>query len=151
MLFPDRQAPSPQGKSSTERNPVFITRTAENGEQSRTRVGGNNYKATTLSDEEVDSITEQAMQMFPSIGREMLAGYFKHIGHPVTRKRIRASQERVRGIPASFARRTIVRREYNVKGPMSLWHHDGQHGAKRLCTILSKVQLAETAHFLCQD
>ncbi|KAJ3001057.1 hypothetical protein NUW54_g6678 [Trametes sanguinea] len=45
--------------------------------------------------------------------------------------RVAAAYVRVRGAPAIFGRRIIVRKKYQVAGPNSLVHHDGQHGLIR--------------------
>ena len=84
---------------------------------------------TTLTNEQLDTLVSQALEIFPSFGRRMLDGFFRAIQEHVPRERIRASYERVRGAPASLINRPIERRVYHVAGPNSLCHHDGQHGA----------------------
>jgi hypothetical protein len=82
-----------------------------------------------LSDPELDEIVIYILEAFPSFGRRMIDGHLKHLGHRVPRSRLQASYTRVHGAPASvFGPRRINRRVYNVPGPNSLWHHDGQHG-----------------------
>ena len=83
---------------------------------------------TTMTNEQLDTLVFQALNIFPSFGRRMLDGFFRAIQEHVPRERIRASYERVRGAPASLINRPIERRVYQVAGPNSLCHHDGQHG-----------------------
>jgi len=83
---------------------------------------------STLSDDELDTIVQHILEVFPAFGRQMIAGHLRHLGHTVPRSRIRLSYERVTGAPAHLTSRPIERRRYRVAGPNSLWHHDGQHG-----------------------
>ena len=83
---------------------------------------------TTMTNEQLDTLVFQALEIFPSFGRRMLDGFFRAIQEHVPRERIRASYERVRGAPASLINRPLERRVYHVAGPNSLCHHDGQHG-----------------------
>ncbi|KAG1893178.1 uncharacterized protein F5891DRAFT_963393, partial [Suillus fuscotomentosus] len=82
-----------------------------------------------LSDEELDEITEQVLELFPNFGRRMLNGHFRFLGHHVPRSRILESYARVHGAPTTmFGARRIRRQVYSVPAPNSLYHHDGQHG-----------------------
>jgi hypothetical protein len=83
---------------------------------------------STLTDDELDEFVASVLRIFPFFGREMIDGQLRHHGHRVPRERLRASYERVMGLPAQFFGRRIERRRYRVAGPNSLWHHDGQHG-----------------------
>ena len=83
----------------------------------------------SLSDDELDHAVRHILTVFPDFGRTMIAGHLAAHGHRVSDARIRLSYVRVRGAPPSFGRRRIVRKRYQVPGPNSLWHHDGQHGA----------------------
>jgi hypothetical protein len=85
-------------------------------------------KPTTLTDVELDHVMHQILETFPDFGQQMIAGHLEYQGHLVTRERIRQSYYRVHGPPNSFGRRRIQRRTYQVRGPLALWHHDGQHG-----------------------
>ncbi|KAK1222943.1 hypothetical protein PQX77_014220 [Marasmius sp. AFHP31] len=94
------------------------------------------YKSSTgpmsaLSNEELDAIVTQVLQIFPSFGRRMLNGHLLHLGHRVSRHRVRDSYERVTGAAPGLISRPVERRRYYVPGPNSLWHHDGQHGLIR--------------------
>ncbi|KAG9221975.1 hypothetical protein CCMSSC00406_0009183 [Pleurotus cornucopiae] len=92
------------------------------------------YRSSTgavsaIDDEELDGIVLYILDAFPGFGRRMIDGHLKFLGHHIPRSRIQASYARVHGAPASgFGPRRIERRVYNVPGPNSLWHHDGQHG-----------------------
>jgi hypothetical protein len=84
---------------------------------------------TDMSDEEIDDITRQIVEAFPTFGRRLIEGHFRAAGYRIPRSRQLASYFRVNGPPAStFGVRRIERRVYSVPGPNSLWHHDGQHG-----------------------
>ena len=83
---------------------------------------------STMTDEELDREIADILTVFPQWGREMIAGHLRARGHRVPDARIRLSFVRVRGAPATFGRRRIVRKKYKVPGPNSLVHHDGQHG-----------------------
>jgi hypothetical protein len=82
-----------------------------------------------MTDDELDEVMIYILEAFPTFGRRMIDGHLKHHGYHIPRARIQASYSRVHGSPASaFGVRRIERRVYNVPGPNSLWHHDGQHG-----------------------
>jgi hypothetical protein len=84
---------------------------------------------STLSDEDLDTMTRQILETFPNFGRRMIDGHFKHMWHRVPRRRLQESYTRVHGPPlGAFGPCRIHRRTYKVPGPNSLTHHDGQHG-----------------------
>jgi hypothetical protein len=84
----------------------------------------------SLSDAEVDAIVSSHLEIFPNFGRSMIVGSLHSSGqYSITRQQIRASYDRLQGGPTqTFSDRRIHRRKYQVAGPNSLWHHDGQHG-----------------------
>lgn len=88
---------------------------------------------STLSDEDLDAVLQQILNIYPAFGRRMITGHLRHSGHNVPRERIRMSYERVMGAPAALTSRPLARRVYRVAGPNALWHHDGQHGEKSCC------------------
>jgi hypothetical protein len=91
--------------------------------------GSSSGSTSNISDDELDEITAQIVDIFPNFGRRMIDGHLKHLGHRVPQSRVQASYARVHGAPASsFGPGCIQRRVYSVPGPNSLWHHDGQHG-----------------------
>lgn len=85
---------------------------------------------STLTDNELDDLVADIVQIFPSAGRRMIKGSLKSRGHDVPLKRVGESHARVNGAPGIFGRRAIHRRRYKVAGANSLWHHDGQHGTE---------------------
>nr|VWO99246.1 N/A [Ganoderma boninense] len=107
--------------------PVFSATTAADGTpiQQHSTV---TPPVSDLSDEQLDQAIAAILTTFPHFGRQMIAGNLRASGHRVPDKRIRASYLRVRGAPAVFGQRIIVRKKYQVPGPNSLVHHDGQHG-----------------------
>lgn len=121
-------------------NPVFAEYTDKEGRiirihsHSATRTRDQN-----LTDDELDNVLRQILEIFPSFGRMMLMGQLKHQGHKVTRERVRESVLRVQGVPPAFGRRRIQWRTYTVAGPNSLWHHDGQHGKLALLVGLAST------------
>lgn len=88
--------------------------------------------ATDMDDTELDEVMISILEAFPTYGRRMIDGHLRFLGHHIPRSRIQGSYARVHGAPSSgFGPRRIQRRVYNVAGPNSLWHHDGQHGLIR--------------------
>jgi hypothetical protein len=83
---------------------------------------------STLTDEQLDRLMGDILQMFPHFGRRMIAGTLLSMGHRVSQTRVRDSYVRVWGAPSVFGTRPIVRKVYWVPGVNSLWHHDGNHG-----------------------
>lgn len=61
------------------------------------------------------------------IGFKMLTGLYKRFNAPVPRGRLWDSIRRVKIIRRDPVRRTIRRRVYRVKAPLTLWHIDGHH------------------------
>ena len=107
--------------------PVFRDYTHEDGSISRI------HQSTTrpmsnITDEQLDHLVFDILQVFPHFGRSMLHGRLQAMGHHVPRERLRLSYIRVHGVPGVFGDRTIQRKKYSVAGANSLWHHDGQHG-----------------------
>jgi hypothetical protein len=90
---------------------------------------GNRTLTFSMTNNEVDAIVSSHLEMFPNFGRSMMSGSLQTEGHNIPRERVRESYDRIQGGPtACFGQRTIHRRAYQVAGPNSLWHHDGQHG-----------------------
>jgi len=58
----------------------------------------------------------------------MTAGYLRSQGVGIQRSRLRSSMRRILGIRVRQMRlNKIARRKYNVPGPLSLVHIDGNH------------------------
>jgi hypothetical protein len=108
--------------------PVYVEYEHDDG--SIFRFYGSSSGATSnISDDELDAITSQIVDIFPNFGRRMIDGHLKHLGHKVPRSHVQASYARVHGAPASsFGSCRIQNRVYSVPRPNSLAHHDGQHG-----------------------
>lgn len=107
----------------------FVTRTQlpDGGEEVKYNLHRNG--AVAMTDQEVDVAVAAQLEIFPNLGRSMIAGALRVAGHNIPRSRVRESFDRLQGGPsATFANRRIHRRAYCVAGPNSLWHHDGQHG-----------------------
>ncbi|KAG8918181.1 hypothetical protein FRC02_002558 [Tulasnella sp. 418] len=83
---------------------------------------------STWSDQELDDAVRQLRILFPKAGITMMCGYLASLGQKVPQNRVGDSLRRVDPIQRVFGRIKIARRKYNVPGPNSLWHHDGQHG-----------------------
>ncbi|KAL7277449.1 hypothetical protein ACG7TL_009311 [Trametes sanguinea] len=83
---------------------------------------------STLTDDELDRAIANILSIFPNFGRRMIVGHLCAHGHYVPEQRVAATYVRVRGAPAIFGRRIIIRKKYQVAGPNSLVYHDGQHG-----------------------
>ncbi|KAK7051514.1 hypothetical protein VNI00_004488 [Paramarasmius palmivorus] len=98
--------------------------------------GQRSSSATTLSDDDLDKVIAHILKIFPMFGRRMILGHLRHLGHSVPRERVRASYERVQGMPAGMIHRRIHRRVYRVAGPNALWHHDGQHNLIRYRVVI---------------
>ena len=82
---------------------------------------------TPLSDEELDQKIKEIIERFPNIGYRRLTGFLVSKGLKVNRERIRASLKRVHpeGILLRSLELNIVRpRQYDVRGPLALWHID---------------------------
>ena len=108
--------------------PVYVDYIDSDGNV--TRIYRSSTRASSdISDQELDEIMISILEVFPSLGRRMIDGHLRYLGHYIPRPRIQASYARVHGAPSTgFGPRRIQRRVYNVAGPNSLWHHDGQHG-----------------------
>ena len=83
---------------------------------------------STLSNQDLDEIVANFVVDFPCAGLKTLAGYLHSQGHHVQRWRVRESLLRVDPWGVEQRTRNILhRRQYQVKGPNSLWHIDGNH------------------------
>ena len=83
---------------------------------------------SSLSDNNLDSITIEFVQSHPNGGQRTYEGYLRARSIRIQRNRIRSSLLRVdpRGVRQRF-RRALHRRQYYVPMPNSLWHIDGHH------------------------
>ncbi len=91
---------------------------------------------STITDEELDGLVCQLRSHFRRVGITNLEGMLRNMGHRITRDRINQSLARVDPVQRIFQRIRIRRRTYQVAGPNALWHHDGQHGAYLLHSLI---------------
>ena len=81
-----------------------------------------------MIDGELDNILLHLCSHYWCAGISMLDGMLQHLGHQLPQECIHASLMRIDPVQHVFQRIQIWRRVYYVPGPMSLRHHDGQHG-----------------------
>ena len=91
-----------------------------------------NVKETysTLNDDELDSKVDSILSEFPNTGYKRMKGFLHSVGIKVQEDRLRECMRRVdpEGVLLrSLQSRVIIQRRYCVKGPLSLWHMDGNH------------------------
>ncbi|KAK6984673.1 hypothetical protein R3P38DRAFT_3332768 [Favolaschia claudopus] len=115
--------------------PVFQSRTNSNGELEVVHTS-TAPPVSVVSNEELDRLLSETLEVFPQFGRRMIRGHLKSQGYRIPRDRITASYLRVHGAPAIFGDRQISRKKYRVPGPMSLAHLDGQHGLIRYKIVI---------------
>ena len=85
--------------------------------------------ASDIDDEELDTIMTSILQVFPSLGRRMIDGHLRYLGHAIPWPQLQASYAHVHGaLSTGFGPCRIQHHVYNVASPNSLWHHDGQYG-----------------------
>lgn len=81
-----------------------------------------------ISDEELDRIVSEILELTPDTGETLVQGALRHRGLLVQRRRVRESLLRVDPISRLLRRRQLIyRRRYQVRAPNSLWHQDGNH------------------------
>ncbi|KAH3829073.1 uncharacterized protein LOC127880799 [Dreissena polymorpha] len=83
---------------------------------------------SSISNEELDNLVREITDGNQTLGQRMVQGHLQSLGHRVQRQRVADSLIRVD--EAAVAMRwchSIRRRVYNVAGPNSLWHIDGNH------------------------
>lgn len=81
-----------------------------------------------ISDEDLITLVGEVKNSFPTCGEMMLDGHLRTRGVTVQRHRLRSALGTVdcEGVALRF-RLPVLRREYNVRSPNSLWHIDGYH------------------------
>ena len=83
---------------------------------------------TQLSDQELDEIVSDIQTLFPTCGNRQMQGHLLSRGIRVQQGRVRDSQRRIDPSGSMLRRlRVINRRQYQVDGPLALWHIDGNH------------------------
>lgn len=109
-------------------SPVYMEEVQGDGSLARVYNSTSNAQSIELDDNTLDDLIKDTLLVFPNFGKQMMQGDLRAQGYKVSRQQIEASYIRVRGVPARFGHRPIVRRVYRVAGPNALRHHDGQHG-----------------------
>lgn len=79
---------------------------------------------TQMSNEAIDELITETLEIFPAFGIRMVLGHLRTLGYRFSYKTVSAAMNRLRGVPGTFGRRRIHRRRYQVDGPNSLWHGD---------------------------
>ena len=109
---------------------------------------------STISNPELDEITQQLVSEFPNCGYRRMTGFLRARGIHVQQIRIREAMRRSdpEGVLLRSLQLTpISRRVYNVTCPLALWHLDGHHKLIRYVfkvpTLLSQSEpeLSQTA------
>ena len=89
-------------------------------------LSSNNY--SDLSEEELDRMVTEIKEQFPRAGYRQVLAILKSHGVFVREHELRDSVQGCDPLGTSlrwFA--TIERRQYSVRGPLELWHMDGNH------------------------
>jgi hypothetical protein len=108
--------------------PVYTVREGAEGPQRQYHPHNPSLRLSQIGQQQLDAMLVDTLVRFPEFGRNLTAGSFAAQGYRVSRTQLREAYQRVQGGPAIVGHRRIARREYHVRGPNSLWHHDGQHG-----------------------
>jgi len=85
---------------------------------------------TNINDEELDKLIESILKDFPNTGYKRMKGFLIARHLRIQEYRVRESMRRVDPegvILRQLQSVPIFRRTYKVKGPLSLWHMDGNH------------------------
>ncbi len=89
---------------------------------------GNVYASS--SDEELDGLITDIQRDFPNVGCKRVTGRLRARGIHMQQDRICQSMRRVNPegiLLQALVLNIICQRHYNVAGPLSLWHVDGNH------------------------
>lgn len=85
---------------------------------------------TCISDDELDGICRDILEQFPNCGFRRMRGFLRVRDVHITWKRTMETMKRVdpEGVTIRSLQLNIThRRVYSVRGPLSLWHIDGNH------------------------
>jgi len=83
---------------------------------------------TEITDEDLDDVIKNTLELTPYSGEVYVRGSIKGKGIDVQRSRVRESLQRLDGVGRAVRRRyAICRRAYNVIAPNHLWHIDSNH------------------------
>ena len=95
-----------------------------------------------INDTSLDITVRNICQQFPNCGYKMMRGHLLSKGIKIQEYRVRESMRRVDpdGIVIRALQLKVThRRVYKVRGPLALWHMDGNHKLIRLGRCLSAV------------
>ncbi|KAJ6448497.1 hypothetical protein C8R45DRAFT_850309, partial [Mycena sanguinolenta] len=81
-----------------------------------------------ISDDGLDTLLIRLRTHYRRAGLSMLNGMLRRLGHRISAERLHQSLLCIDPVRRIFERICIRRQNYQVLGPNSLWHHDGQHG-----------------------
>jgi len=84
---------------------------------------------SNISEDELDIKVRNIINMFPNIGYRRLMGELERQGFHICRDKARESLRRIDpvGVTSRWLQGPVIRRKYSVRGPLSLWHIDGNH------------------------
>jgi hypothetical protein len=86
------------------------------------------FKYSNITDHELDIRLQLIRNQQPYSGQQILLGTLRSQNINIQRQRLRDSMARIDPWgTASRQTQVIVRKKYNVAGPNSLWHIDGNH------------------------
>ena len=83
-----------------------------------------------MEDDKHDQVIPSILKDFPNSGYRKMKGFLLSRGHRIQENKIRESMRRMDPEEILFRTlqsRPVVRRAYQVAGPLSLWHIDGNH------------------------
>ena len=83
-----------------------------------------------MEDDKLDQVIVSILKDFPNSGYKKMKGFLLSRGHRIQENKIRESMRRVdpEGVLLrTLQSRPVLRRAYQVAGPLSLWHIDGNH------------------------
>ena len=87
-----------------------------------------------FSDEELDNVVVEITSQFKNCGYKSMRGHLLARGLKVQEHRVRQSMRRTDPegtVIRALQLKVTHRRVYNVRGPLSLWHIDGNHKLRR--------------------
>ena len=85
-------------------------------------------KYTDISDRDLDETVRRIKRDHPNDGEVLMQAHLLRVGVRVQRQRLRLTIHRVDPTNTALRRATTVRRRvYQVQGPNSVWHLDGNH------------------------
>ena len=83
-----------------------------------------------MEDDKLDQVIVSILNDFPNNGYKKIKGFSLYRGHRIQENKIRESMRRLDPdgvLLRTLQSRPVLRRAYQVAGPLSLWHIDGNH------------------------